>query len=268
MATIRKLISKRTDKVHYNVQIRVKGYPSESATFDRLTDAKAWAAEIEGAMRRGRYFTAGEAKRVTLGQTIGRYITEMLPGKKDQAMTRQRLEYWKAELGSLPLSEVTPLAINKVRDKLMKTPIEARRNRGHNRSGATVNRYLMALAAVYRACVKDWHLLPESPTKSVSKRPETAGRVRYLTNDEEVRLLDACKASKSQDLYDVVLLSLRTGGRQSEVLGLSWTDVNLQEKWVRFRITKNGETRIVPLVDDATVVLKRRSGAQNGASGL
>jgi len=43
-------------KIHFRVQVRLKGYPKETATFDRKTDAKLWAQQTEAAMREGRHF--------------------------------------------------------------------------------------------------------------------------------------------------------------------------------------------------------------------
>jgi hypothetical protein len=36
-------------KTHFRVQIRLKGYPITSATFERKTDAKQWAQQTEAA---------------------------------------------------------------------------------------------------------------------------------------------------------------------------------------------------------------------------
>ncbi len=40
-------------KIHFRVQVRLKGYPSTTATFERKTDAKLWAQQTESAMREG-----------------------------------------------------------------------------------------------------------------------------------------------------------------------------------------------------------------------
>ena len=43
-------IRTRTDKdgkTYYTVQVRLKGYPPQTASFDRLTDARKWAASTE-----------------------------------------------------------------------------------------------------------------------------------------------------------------------------------------------------------------------------
>ncbi|MDZ4219073.1 MAG: hypothetical protein U1D70_08645 [Methylobacter sp.] len=51
MATIEKRTAD-TGETSYRVKVRLKGHPIESATFQRLTDAKKWAAATESAIRR------------------------------------------------------------------------------------------------------------------------------------------------------------------------------------------------------------------------
>ena len=77
MATIEK--RERQGKSVYRVKIRLRGHLPADATFDRITDAKRWAAETETAIRAGRWFQQSEAKRITLAELIDRYINEHLP---------------------------------------------------------------------------------------------------------------------------------------------------------------------------------------------
>ena len=42
--------------IGYRAKVRLKGFPSESATFERKTDAKEWAKQTEASMRQGRHF--------------------------------------------------------------------------------------------------------------------------------------------------------------------------------------------------------------------
>ena len=53
----------KDDKPNFRVQIRLRGYPVQTATFERKTDAKLWAQQIESAIREGRHFKTTEAKK-------------------------------------------------------------------------------------------------------------------------------------------------------------------------------------------------------------
>lgn len=67
MASIEKRTSKE-GKNSYRVKVRLKGYPVQSASFERLTDAKKWAQNTESAIRESRHFMTTEAKRHTLAE--------------------------------------------------------------------------------------------------------------------------------------------------------------------------------------------------------
>lgn len=46
-------IEKRTTdsgKISYRVKVRLKGFPTQTATFERLTDARKWAQHTESAI--------------------------------------------------------------------------------------------------------------------------------------------------------------------------------------------------------------------------
>ena len=48
-------------ETRYAALVRVKGYPRQTATFSRKTDAKLWAQHTESSIRSGKYFSQAEA---------------------------------------------------------------------------------------------------------------------------------------------------------------------------------------------------------------
>ena len=70
MATIRKRISEGAT-VSYQVQIRLRGYPPETASFERKSDAVEWAKKTEAEMKAGRHF--GASKRHTFDELADEY---------------------------------------------------------------------------------------------------------------------------------------------------------------------------------------------------
>ncbi len=71
MATIEKRQHGK-EEISYRVKVRLKGLPTQFATFKRLTDAKRWAQQTETALRDGRFFKTVEAKKHTLAEAIDR----------------------------------------------------------------------------------------------------------------------------------------------------------------------------------------------------
>ena len=91
MAYIQERIDSKGN-IKYRVQIRLKGYPIQTATFDRKTDAKKWAQHTEAAIREGRHFKTTQAKKKTLEQLIDKYIKDVLPTKPKSAHNTKRRE--------------------------------------------------------------------------------------------------------------------------------------------------------------------------------
>lgn len=235
-------------KIRYRVQIRLKGYPVQTATFNRKTDAKKWAQQTEVSIKEGRHFKTSESKKHTLGKLIDRYISTILPYKPKNARNQiTQLQWWKGCIGYYLLSDITPALIGEFRDKLLKGITK----QGKIRSPSTVNRYLAALSHAFTIAVKEWGWLDTSPMKNVMKPKQPRGRNRCLNQEERRLLLEACKASASSYLYTIVVLALSTGMRQGEILNLKWEDIDLDRSIIILNETKNGERRFIPLAGHA-----------------
>ena len=246
-------IEKRTSggATSYRVKVRLKGFPPQSATFERLTDAKKWAQHTESAIREGRHFKTTEAKRHTLAELVDRYCREVLPSKKSKIDQAQQLGWWKTEIGSFTLADVSPSLLAEYRDKLGRE-ITVRKK---PRSPASVVRYMAALSHAFTVAVKEWGWLEDSPMRKVTKPRESRGRVRFLSDDERALLLKACKESSNPYLYPVVVLALSTGMRQGEIMGLTWEVVDLNRGRAILHETKNGERRAVAITGHALDLL-------------
>ena len=117
MATIEKRYSK-TGEASYRAQIRLKGYPMQTATFKSKSTAKKWSQTTESAIREGRHFKTSEAKKHTLAELIDRYIKDVLPTKKQDGHQQQQLEWWKSKLGDHALADISTAMLVQCRDDL------------------------------------------------------------------------------------------------------------------------------------------------------
>lgn len=256
MASIEKRDS-QDGNITYRVKIRLKGYPTQTATFERLTDAKRWAQHTEAAIREGRHFKTAEAKRHTLGDMVARYIRDVLPYKSEKTSNhfaqKQQLQWWADELGAHALADITPARIGEKRDILAgETTV-----RGKQRSPATVNRYMAVLSHAFSVAVNEWGWLDDSPMRKVRKMREPKGRVRFLSDDERERLLAACRTNnQSPYLYPMVVLALSTGARYGELMGLRWEQIEIQRGMIILHETKNNERRALALASHALEIIK------------
>jgi integrase len=258
MASIRKR-TRSDGTTSYRVDVRLKGFPPQRATFKRLTDARKWGGQVEAAIREGRYFKTTEARKHTVEKAINRYKESVLPTKKDGKKQEAQLDWWVDEIGPYTLADVSPALLGESRDKL-----------AQDRAPATVVRYLAALSHVFTVAMREWGWLEDNPMRKVTKPKEPRGRVRFLSEDEtgpkgetiegeRTRLLKACDESSNAYLKTVVVLALSTGMRQGEILNLRWPDVDLNTGRIILHETKNGERRVVPLLGHARELLKELS---------
>jgi hypothetical protein len=86
--------------------------------------------------------------------------------------------------------------------------------RAQQSSKATANRYLALLRAVLRRAAGPWQWIDKAPV--VSLYPEAKRRVRWLTKEEAIRLLQALAPHQRQ----LMRFALATGLRQANVLHL------------------------------------------------
>jgi integrase len=205
---------------------------------------------------------------LTVAQAIDLYLRRYQGADPSRP---QRLKEWTPLIGSIPMQDLTRQQLTQAFRIIESKPAKSFQGKDIDgnpiyrssgpRSPATANKYLVALMALYRwadeECMLPDHFTP--PTKNVKKRTEDPGRVRYLNDRERTDLLAACKKSRWDRLFLLVLLTLTTGARKSEVLNLQWRDVDLQHRTATLNKTKNGTRRNLILSDPVIEELQRFS---------
>ncbi len=252
MANIQKRTSK-DGKTSYRVLIRLKGFPTQSATFLSITKAKDWASRTENKIKDGKYHAEIKSKKYTVNDIIKRYKETVLIHKPNiQKDWNAQLNWWEDKIGIYTLADVTPSLISEIRDMLT----TENSSRGKPRSPATINRYLTTLQCVFSIAVKEWELIEVNPFFRVKKMKEPKGRVKWLENEQRIALLKECKKAENSYLYPVVIVALSTGARKMEILSLKWKDVDLENGRAVLHDTKNGERRSINLLGTVNDIIK------------
>jgi len=124
---------------------------------------------------------------------------------------------------------------------------QAKRKKEHA-SPRTINMQVGTLRAILRKH-RLWANL--QPDVRMLKARHDIGRA--LTEDEQLRLLAACKKSRSRSLYPAIQLSLHTGLRNQELRLLRWRQIDLIDQTVTVgkSKTEGGQGRLVPLSQTA-----------------
>ena len=185
----------------------------------------------------------------------------------------QRLGWWTERIGAMTLQALSDDEVHAALDELANK--RSRYFAGNDEFGApifhdkrrhlapaTINRYAASLAAVVTWAIKR-RIAPKGyvhPCRSVERRTENNEGTRFLSDDERMRLLQACKASSWPRLYLLVLLALTTGARKGELLALRWEDVDMARAEALVGRTKNGDPRVLVLVPAVVEELRRFAG--------
>jgi len=262
-------ITKRTTgkgKIRYLAQVRLKGHPHETETFERKADAQRWAQQVEADIRAGRNRSLPTSKAHTLADLIDKYVAEELPQKPDvEELYGRHLKWWREHLGHYRLSDLSSDLIEAAYHTILREPGSTGRKRGP----ATANRYLISLSSCLSHGRKPLKWLQNNPVFEVERKNEPKGRVRFLSrpvdeadkkNSEIDRLLAACRASRNRDLADLVTLGIWTGCREGELMALRRSYVRLSNGGLTLpaSVTKGDRDRFVPLVGPALEVMQRR----------
>lgn len=257
MATYR-----QTAEGNWQCQIRKKGYKPVSATFDKKSDAQAWAAKIEGQMVSGKWRDRDESDNTTLGEALQRYHDEVSILKKGHANERYRILAWMADpIAKKALSAVRSVDLASWKTKRLKEV-----------SGTTARNDLAIISHLYTVARNEWGLSVDNPMSRVALPKQNKARDRRLEEGELDRLLAAAKGSRFTVLVedkdgqkrkralpvgigDVILWSVETGMRAGEVAALEWQDVDLKNGLVSVRDGKTG-SRSFMVSSRALVVLE------------
>jgi integrase len=208
---------------------------------------------------------------VTVSSLIDAYLS-VYAGRDGSRL--QRLSFWVAKIGSMPIVDLTDDHVFYALEELEKKPgrFWAGKDADGNAiykskrkplSPATINRYAAALGAVLSWSIKK-RLAPrgwDNPCRRIERREEDNEVVRFLSDAERVALMAACKASPWRKLYLLVLLAITTGARRGELQRLRWRDVDFERNVCSVSITKNGDPKLLPLVEAAKAELEAHLGA-------
>jgi integrase len=269
MPTIRK-----RGNYQWEAQVRRRGYPAQSKTFNTKAEAEAWASMIESEMSRGVWVSRSEAEATTLYEALKRYEEEISLSKKGAAQELSVLKACKAvDLAKRPLATIRSADVAKLRDEWLK-----------DYKPATVLRRLAVLSHVFSIARKEWGMDSLSnPIELIRKpQPNNARTRRIAVNPTSVSTVNGeeseshrgaedgeleriAKASGSALLPSIIWLAVETAMRRGEIVSLFWINVDLNRRVVHLPSTKNGDARDVPLSSRAVAVLQAMKAARGHA---
>jgi len=269
LASIRK-----RGQYQWEAQVRRRGYPAQSKTFNTKAEAEAWANMIESEMSRGVWLSRGEAEATTFYEALTRYEEEISAAKKGAGPESSVLKTLKAtDLARRPLASIRSSDVARIRDEWLKAY-----------RPATVLRRLAVVSHVFSIARKEWGMESLSnPVQLVRKPQPDNARTRRIATDcpiedkggaddaesdrgaQEGELERVVAASGSAMLPSIICLAVETAMRRGEIVALRWQHVDLKRRVAHLPATKNGGARDVPLSSRAVAVLQALKDAHDKA---
>ena len=239
----------------WRVKVRRAGLPAQTKTFNNRTHAQQWARSVESDLDKGIVVDRRTAQKLSLAEVLERYRREVTPTKRGAFDENLRLlAIAQRPFARTKMSALTSSLLAAYRDERLKTV-----------SGATVNREFSVLSHAIDTARREWDVyMPTNPCTLVRRPPQGRPRDRRLQGDEEQRLLAACRSARNKWLAHFVALAIETGMRRGELLGLIWDNVDLERRTAFLPITKNGDSRGVPLSSRAVAVFRAIPQSPNG----
>jgi integrase len=200
----------------------------------RMRDEPGWCPRVKQRQARDRMAAEREreARRVTFGKYAEDYLEWAKIHKRSWAKDESRLN--SAILPAFrdrPLDAITTAEV----ERLLRGLIDGR-------APATVNRFRDQLSGMFKRAVR-LGLVATNPVTGIPKLREASGRIVYLTADDETALHEALP----RVLRPMMTFAVNTGLRWSEQAGLEWGSVDMLTGLLTVRLSKNGQTRQVPM---------------------
>jgi len=186
-------------------------------------------------VKRKRDLALGEAakgivyddEKVTVGVYLDRWLNDSVRGSVRQS-TFDRDSYLvrvhiNPILGRIKLKKLTALDVQGFyRNRL-----------DFGLSASTVNKIHSVLHKALSQAVK-WNMIPRNVAEMANAPRPTTEEMRPLSAEETRRLLDAVHGDRLEALY---MLAVTTGMRRGELLGLKWSDIDLENAMVSVQRT-------------------------------
>ena len=218
-----------------------------------------------------------EPLKMTVGEWLDIWVAEYLGNAKPH--TRKSYEgviknHIKPAIGAIKLTSLTRVQVQKMINGLRSTKQTSMGDKVNPKTAKNVHGVLHS--ALSQAILCGYLNTNPADRTVLPKRAKT--EIQVLDNEQLPAFLKAIEGHPFQYLYQVDLF---TGMRQSELLGLQWSDIDFENKVVTVRrqlqylgsakggymyaTPKNNKPRIIALPDKAVEALKRQRVMQNTA---
>ena len=222
-----------------------KGHNTITKTFLTRQDSEKWARSIEIEIDRGTFINTDFAQKTLFKELLQKYLDDVAPNMRsaDNQIIRVK-KLMKHPIAEVNMANLSPMHMADYRDERLKVI-----------KPNTVIRELAILSSVINHARREWGLNIINPVTMIKKPSSTQGRDRIL-NDEELDRLFIELEKISPWYKPLAEFAIETAMRRGELLSLLWANVSFEKSIAFLPLTKNGDSRYVPLSMKAIRILK------------
>ena len=243
-------VYRRADSDTYWMALMIDGQRARQDTGvqDRKVAEEVFAAWQVQVARERWLGVPPPAPKHTVRELLTEYEATVTPRKSPDSQRRDQmvLARFTRRWGTKPLEELRNKAIE---DYLAE--------RLEDVTLATASKELGILKSAYTRALR-WGWATDSPFRGIALNQEGEERLRWVTDEEEARLLAAC----APWLRELVIVGLDTGLRRGNLAGLQWSWVQ-QEGTVlvvpRQHLKARKTTVLIPLTTRAAAIIQRQA---------
>ena len=181
-----------------------------------------------------------------------KYLPYSASIKKKYSIKREKqlLHAWiNLTIGKKSMQEISILDIESIKCRMF----------DEGKAPRTVEYAIAVIRQIFNVAIR-WNVIKgENPANNIKIQKEDNRRIRFLSKKEVFALFDECR-KKGEMVYEVVLLSLSTGMRAGEVASLKWQDIDIDNRTISIKDTKNKVNRTAYMTGKVYEMFKKMQG--------
>ena len=229
----------------WNAQVRISGWRSFKKTFKTKLDATEWVFNFEKELR-SKPIPEKDIKSLKLKDLFNKYKVEILTKLKSYKIVCYKLDVLsRSRLGDIKVINLTKRHLEQFcadRKLIVKD--------------GTIKSELMLIKRVFKIAIDKWNYgIPFNAFNGLDIPSPHKPRTRRLHSYELSTLIFHAEKQRNKYISIIIQFAVETGMRRSEILKLTWNDVNLDTGIASLYDTKNGDDRHIPLTKTAIELL-------------
>lgn len=236
----------------WRAQVRRKGEPTLTKTFEKKSEAEQWATFHENGINAGKKTHVHGERGHTLKEAIELYLRSKDHSKPTM---HQLMVIQKDEIGQCKIEDLTEQMFVNFVDQREVEPVTGK---------AYYTAFTMSLRHAHLA--KNW-FVPTFPM--LAKRLKHLGLIgsskcrQRLPTPEEVTKLLEYDWNLAMPMADMIAFARASAMRQAEICRICWSTFDEVKKTIlitdrKHPTKKKGNDQVVPLLDEAIAIIKRQ----------